>query len=214
MQNNPEEQLLPPVLDYLVKQKTNIGLALLAIFAISFLFFRSSGEKPFFEAEKALVQYKEKGDSKYLDRLITLTEKHKKLKAKYQGLVIDRYYGQSNLSALKSEVNNSSYYLSQIFPLYDEYSKCSLLISQGKKKEALIAAKSLEKKLIDAKEQNSLLYQYNQIRIALLHNNLGDAEKELLVYENLKKSENTIPLSEKEITFSDFIEHRAEKLRN
>ena len=84
---------------------------------------------------------------------------------------------------------------SSLSPYYAEFSKTSLLVSQGKLKEALEAAQSLKLKMVEDTSfwanrdqmvrSGGLLYAYNLIRIAALEREVGSAAGELAAWDEL-----------------------------
>jgi hypothetical protein len=84
---------------------------------------------------------------------------------------------------------------SLLSPYYAEFSKTSLLVSQGKLREALDAAQALKGKMVedtafwDSRDQmvrsGGLLYAYNLIRIAALEREVGSKTGELAAWDEL-----------------------------
>ncbi|MBS0653798.1 MAG: hypothetical protein JSR39_09800 [Verrucomicrobia bacterium] len=80
-------------------------------------------------------------------------------------------------------------------PYYTEFSKTSLLVSQGKLQEALVAARGLKSKMAEDTKfwesrdkmirSGGLLYAYNLIRIAALEKEVGTPVGELAAWDEL-----------------------------
>jgi len=214
MREKQEEVKLPYVVEWLMKNKSLSLGALLTVFILTFLLFRSSSTMSFFESERLSSLWNEKKEKKYLDELWASVEKIPSLQPRYQSLITDNYLMNKDFKEAEKGFSKSSFYLKKVFPFHDEFSKNTLLLETGKEKEALESSLVLEEKLKKANLEGSFLYEYNLLRIALLHQRLGSCEKELFTYQMMKNQGKKLPFSEKELTFSDYMNKRKRKLRN
>lgn len=121
--------------------------------------------------------------------LEAILEKRPELASRYNGLIAQNFlrlgdiplalsYGQKALANLSDEN----------LPFYEEYSKTSLLIADGKYPEALKRAEFLKKKMTESKKAptergfGDTLYTFNVLRIAELQQKLGNASAELAAW--------------------------------
>lgn len=214
MEEKQEEVKLPYLVEWLIKNKSLSLGGVLTLLILCFLLFRPSSSMPYFESERLSSLWNEKKQKKYLDELLLSLDKKSSLQLKYQGLITDNYLMNKDFKGVEKGFSKSSLYLKRVFPFHDEFSKNTLLLETGREKEALESSIALEKKLKKANLEDSFLYEYNLLRIALLHQRLGSCEKELFAYKMMKNQGKKLPFAEKELTFSDYMTKRMVKLRN
>lgn len=210
MKDANEPIAIPKMADWVLKNKNTTLASLLAVFAFLFLLFRTSDHKTYYEAEKAANLWLATKEEKSLETLLDCIKKKPKLKEKYTQILTNSYLKNNDMQSLQN-LRDQSYYLKKEFPNYEAFSKVSLLMEEGKYNQALEKTLGLKEVLKKEEKTQSLLYNYNELRLATIYQKLGNKEKELLVYENI---DTKFPLSEKELSFSDYIKNRKEKLRS
>lgn len=138
------------------------------------------------------------GTKDALAKLEKLMRKHPELHQKYDSVIAQKLLASSQ-SGLGSSYASATLKRIQTFsPYYTKFAKGSLMIGEGKLKEALEEAKNLKMQLeVDQSFWNdrsqiirhgSLLYAYNLIRIATLEKELGCLKEELAAWEELKQN--------------------------
>lgn len=210
MKDAQERVELPKVAEWLLKNKSVTLGFLFIVFVLVFVIFRPSNHKPYFEAQKAASQWMETKDEKDLETLLICIKKKPELETKYSTILTNSYLEKKDLLSLKARVAQGFYYLKREFPHYDTFSRASVLMESKGYEKALKETLDLKNKLKKEKLEGTLLYKLNEFRLAIIFQKLGNSDKELLVYENINTQ---LPFSEKEISFSDYVESRKEKLR-
>lgn len=155
---------------------------------------RGDSQRDFVAAER--VYQKWEGSKKSLAILEKLIRRHPELHAKYDGAIAQKLLTSSEHGLAKSYASAALKRTEFFSPYHTQFSKDSLLITEGKLSEALADAKGLKKSMQedDAFWENrssvvrhgSLLYAYNLLRIAMLEKVTGSPEGELAAWEELK----------------------------
>jgi len=170
--------------------------------------FSGRSRSDFTQADIAFSQWasKEKFDPELFKQLQKPLSSHPELNQKFGAMIAQRllsfnegkkaqFFGQA---ALKRTQGASTDY-------YTQFSKSSLMISDGKLKEALVEAKKLKLALEEdvgfwasqprTARSGSLLYAFNLVRIAFLEKEAGSPMGELLAWQELirKSGWNGVP---------------------
>lgn len=181
-----------------------IILALIAMFIWNY---RTTGadEADFLQAAVSYREFSAIGEeitdpanSPSFVQLKQIIERHPELGPRYNGLVAQTFlrlgdmkmalaYGQKALTELTREN----------LPFYEDFSKTSLLVADGALPEALKRSEFLGKKMneslttsgrdADARGFGDMLYLSNLIRQAMLQQKLGNAEGELVVWQDVQR---------------------------
>lgn len=199
---------------------------------------KTQSEKDYVSATVAFTKWDQILDENgpELTQLEKIVKKHPELQAQYDAPV-----GQNLLAAIAP--NEATPFIERSLNrtknlYYEDYSKDSLKISQGKYDEALQGALTLKEKMLsdsqywEKLEDNSALFAFNLMRIAILSQQTGNKEEELSAWQEIKSyagmSQND-PQGEKvghagfkqlfshfsvqETTLLDYIKAREEDLR-
>lgn len=177
------------------------------LIVISFCLFQLMGKLPmgkksdYLEIQGVYSAWASKGtqDLKLFKNLEKPLSRHPELQAKFGTQIAQRLLslgdvGRANVyagAALKRSKNLASAY-------YSQFTRNTLLISQGKYAEALVGAKSLKEELEkddafwEGRDKfirsGTILYAYNLLRIASLERQVGSVEGELKAWEDLVRN--------------------------
>lgn len=196
-----EDWLSHPAVEWLVSRKKIFLWCFLGFLVVLIAAYRIAAartlnaESDFFQAQAAFNQFQEASvDSEGsiaatdLEQLNAIMQRHPEIKPKYQGPL-----AQTLLVA--QQAPQAQKYADDIFKrtqpehlqLYQDYSQTSLLIGEGRYADAVTQAVQLKDKMdqLNASE-NSLLYVYNLIRLALLYQQTGKAQEELDTWGELQ----------------------------
>lgn len=158
----------------------------------------SHSEDDFIQADQLFATWSQAADSGALSQLpIGLEELHRVLRqhpslhAKYDGAIAQRLIALTDASQAQPFVEHTLQRTkSDKLQLYHAYADASLLISQGREKEALEKTKELQAALqgnVEAQEfasiDNTVLVEYNLLRLAMLEQKIGDAHEELKAWQ-------------------------------
>lgn len=175
--------------------------ALLALIVIAFRFVvmhTENSESDFFRAQTAFAEFQQEAiqptdqaeATASLEELDAIMKRHPELKPKYEGPL-------AQTLLISGQATPAAPYAEDIFnrtkpdhlKLYQDYSKASLLIAQGKTGEALAQAQQLKEAIEQDtnKAADSNLYLFNLIRLAMLHQQLGHKEDELKMWDEIQK---------------------------
>lgn len=195
---------------------------------------KTQSEKDFVTATAAFTKWSQILDQNgaELAQLEKIVKKHPELRAQYDAPV-----GQSLLAAIAPQ--EASPFIERTLqrtnqPYYSDYSKTSLKISHGSYQEALQESLSLKEKMLsdgeywDKLDESSSLFAFNLMRIAVLSQQLGEKEKELSAWQEIKSYSDPIKKDDKigqagfkqllthftvqETTLLDYIKTREEDL--
>ncbi len=138
------------------------------------------------------------GTKDALAKLEKLMRKHPELHQKYDSVIAQKLLASSQSGLGSSYASATLKRIETFSPYYTKFAKGSLMIGEGRLKEALEEAKNLKMQLeVDQSfwekrsqiiRHGSLLYAYNLIRIATLEKELGSLEGELTAWEELKQN--------------------------
>lgn len=217
-----------------------VGLFL--IFKFSLL--KSKAERDYISAKAAYSKWdkSEKLDTIHLQTLKTVLKRRPELAPSYEGLVIQKLLANSETSQSKIHIESILKRIGKHSSFYTKFSKASLLIAQKDYEKALNKAISLKEEMIADKsfwetqgshQFGSTLFVFNLLRIAMLNQNLGLKEKELVAWKELKRyakwepiENSTLPLdlnsksidkflahlTDHNLSLKDYIRHRESKL--
>ncbi|MBA2368541.1 MAG: hypothetical protein H0V82_05915 [Candidatus Protochlamydia sp.] len=196
-----------PLVEWISTNRKILLWGLLGLFAAIFLSYRLisartlKAESDYFRAEIAFqelqktIQNKEKSAA-YVNELTSIMERRPELHAKYDG-ALAQYFIIENQPEAAEKFARSTF--SRIKPdqlkLFESYANTSLLITQGLYQEALQRSMQLQTQLavISQDKFKGTLEIYNLLRVAILHQQLGQKEDELAAWETLlaQAEENT-----------------------
>lgn len=177
------------------------ALVLLAVLILAYRWISTQtlkDERDFFSAqidfnrfqEKALKADEQGSFANSLNQLSTLMQRHPELQAKYDGPV-------AQTLIVVQQAEQARPFAERLFErtkdepvhLFRQYADTSLLISAGQYQEALSQAQAL-KQVMDQQTndlQADTLYIFNLIRLATLHQQLGQTQEEWQAWENLER---------------------------
>jgi hypothetical protein len=176
---------------------------------------KANAEKDYLTAETEYSYLKEsKGD---LQKLQDVVNRHAELHPKYDGIFVRSFLRQGKLTEAKEFANIALTRVSDNLPeFFEKYSKTSLLIYEKKHKEALEQAKELASEI---NNNDSSLYIYNLLRIAILEQELGSKSGEQEAWKILKEQLKKTSLETVQQNFQDqgttlfnYIQAREEQL--
>jgi hypothetical protein len=209
------------------------------IYKIKPLFGKKSPEGSFL-ADQSFMDWKESSykDDEKLKKLKYFIKKYPNLKPKYEGLILQNLLINSDFGKEDYKLADKALLRTkEELPLYYEYSKAAIMITNNEFKEALDISKKLKdimlKDLSFLKNETlpagAVLYSFNLLRIALLQGKLNNDKEELLAWQELEEYLNlgTIPINdqikiandalkemfnEKNIELIDYISYRKNRL--
>ncbi len=207
---------------------------ILALFALFHVMARSRSAAPtdYAAAEAAYLSWvadASEGDP-LLNDLKPLMDKHPELHAKYDPLLAQRLLLEKD----PSYASNTLKRIDKEAPYFSQFAHTSLLIAQGtfssaleeaqKLKQALEADDLFWEKQSQAVRHGAILYAFNLVRIAMLAQKIGDAEGELLAWEEWEKREGKTyhpealflleqVFREQDLSLSDYIAYRKADLK-
>ncbi len=192
-----------PAVEWLICNKKILLWAVTTLLALLILAYRLVAqrtlhvENDFFQAQAAFTKFQQEILSSEespsaipsLQQLETLMQHYPELKAKYEGSL-------AQMLLITGQTSQARTFAEDIFKrtqpdhlqLYQDYSKTSLLISEGQYAEALSQAQQLKQTMEQVGDEatNPNLYLLNLIRLAMLYQQLGHAQKELQVWEQFQ----------------------------
>lgn len=134
------------------------------------------------------------GEDTSYSKLMTLINSHPELHAKYDAPLAQILLSTGHINAsipLTTLLLNRT--KDELLRFYHDFTKTSLLISQGRTNEALQDAETLQEKLSENEQlalshpekraYGKLLYPYHLLRMATIYQKLGQKEQELSAWE-------------------------------
>jgi hypothetical protein len=161
----------------------SVFLLILSLLGISYYFvFRQTAEnwKAYTQAPLDLANMSDPvKEAEAFKQLSTLLNEYPALRPFYEGPAAQELLNQKRLSEAEPLIQRTFERTRSLFPLsYLSYAENSVLIDQGRFKEALSSAYSLKTRLDTSKEEASpVLYMFNLLRIALLEKQMQNKEK-------------------------------------
>jgi hypothetical protein len=206
-----EEGNLPKAVQWIINNKNGCIAGVFCLFVFVFMFFRSSGEMPYFEAANAMSNWQGAKNEKTLDTLMAKLQKKGVFEEIYHAFFVEDYLEKGDLKNLERKVKKASSALASEFPMHSQFSQTSLKMEKGDFSQALKDTLSLKAIMEKQEKENTLLYKFNEFRLAIIYNKLEDRENEKIAIESMSTK---LPLSEREISFSDYVESRKQELRS
>ena len=125
-----------------------------------------------------------------INNLRSIVAEYPELSSKYDGILAQLLlaHGESEAAMPYAEQTEKRTAQTQD-PLFKEFSDTTLLIAEGKLEEALQRSLNLKKKLLK-QEGPPLLLPYSLIRIAMLHQGLGQDDLEVLAWDEWNQYAN------------------------
>jgi hypothetical protein len=192
-----------PAIEWLMRNKRILLWVFIGLLALIILAYRLASQRTlhaeidFFRAQTFFTQFQEAslstGDptsaKSDLEQLEILMQKYPELKAKYEGPL-------AQILLMNGDVSQARSFAEEIFKrtqsdhleLYQEYSNNSLLIAEGLIVEALQRTQEFRQKLdqMGVEIAPPILYLMNLIRLAMLHQQLGQFEEEFQIWEQFQ----------------------------
>jgi tetratricopeptide (TPR) repeat protein len=176
------------VVQWLSKHGLTLIYFLLGAFFLFLLWYRFLGgnyhsEQNFYEAESSLIKLQnDPQDSQAaLEKLRALLKAHPELHASYDGLIAQALLNEGDVKEATAYAEPTiERTKSENAPFFTDFAQTSLLIADKKYSEALQQAQALNKKIHDeqgARQENTLLFAYNLLRIGMLQQELGKTEE-------------------------------------
>lgn len=218
-----------PAVEWALNNKQTLLWAALGIFAGLILTYRVlmnrsiNAEGDFFRAQTAFVNFQEAAIKSKSEAAATLKElesimkTHPELHGKYdaplaQTLLIEdqiplaEKYAQATFKRTKNDFIDN----------YHEFAATSLLIGNGNYQEALVQAQNLKEKMnAESSKTENTLYFFNLIRLAVLHQQIGNNQEEKQLWEEVKTLSAQTDLSgllnlftEGQADFSSYLQKR------
>jgi hypothetical protein len=165
--------------------------------------------------EKAIEE--NRGDEMHhaLTALLSTMKEQPSLQAKYDGIMAQLLLATNEVEqALPLAKDTLKRTAADRLEDYRSYSETTLLMGQGKMEEALARAKGLQEKLLQGeKKEESLLIEYNLLRLAALEGQLGHKEEERIALLEWQKTGQQLghAISSGGISLAQFISTRLAK---
>jgi hypothetical protein len=201
---------------------------------------RGGSQGDYVAAENAYNAWK--GNQETLAKLERILARHPELHAKYDGVIAQTLLGSSEKGLAETYATANVKRMEGFAPYYSSFARVTLMIAEGKHKDALQQAKDLKQQMAadlsfwekpsKVAKHGALLYGYNLLRIAMLERAAGSPEEELAAWLELKTqagwhgvpSQSEMYDSEayflmqknfqkQNISLIDYINHREELLR-
>ena len=189
-----------------------------------------NAESDFFQAQTAFTHFQEaaadsesSSASAEIDQLNAIMQRHPEIKPKYQGSL-------AQTLLIEQQAPQAQKYADDIFKrtqpehlqFYQDYSRTSLLIAEGRYADALPQAVQLKTKMDQLNaDDHSFLYVYNLIRLALLYQQNNQPKQELETWEELQtqtqRLEAVLAVSQifkvGQASLNEYMEERAKTLK-
>lgn len=218
-----------------------VSYVLVALVLLFYVFYRVSSnnkldtQRDYIQAEQYLSSFRTSRTTDSADLLSSLQkiiDRRPELHAKYDGLIAQTLIkrGEESAHEFATAMFERTAELGPALNIYQDYSETSLFISEGHYEQALQRALALDEQIkvfeiVDAPtpmETNSLatVMAFNQLRIALLHQQMNHPTEELEAWKTVKNSWSTdnqtitpAQLFQKgKVSLSDYIAARKEFL--
>lgn len=195
--------------EWLTSHGKNIIYGLIALFAIIFIIYsfgsnqKVKQEQDYLQAANDFLAFTRPNPSQdatakqeAFQRLTDIIARHPELHAAYDGAIAQALLNQNDIAAATPIINSTlARTRSDYLPLYADYAKTSLLISQENYSEALKNALVLQQTMTDALNTQSAdartfgeeLFVLNLFRIGILQQKLGDKAGELATWHTWKQ---------------------------
>jgi hypothetical protein len=161
----------------------------------------------FYQSNTFLAKFKAEKDVD-LKAVSNLMKKHKELAPIFAPYLEQEYVLKGDIKRAKEISEESLKRLSFIDPLYREYAAVSILVEEGKYKEALARSLLMKERLNKEKVPN--LFGLNLVRISFLESILGSS-KSLEKWEEAKEAisnELYLHFSDEGLTLFDFAQNK------
>jgi predicted negative regulator of RcsB-dependent stress response len=183
---------------------SNNGRTLLWILGAALVFFilyfrftggRAATESEYLQADTYFQQFSkgtnEKAQNEAYQKLASILKSHPELQAKYDGQLAQTFLNRNQLPIALDYANRTLNRTAsdRLIPFAD-YARTSLLMADKKYGEALAKATALKQQLLtnSAEPGTQTLYLFNLIRIAMIHQQLGQKSEERKAWEEFKQA--------------------------
>jgi predicted negative regulator of RcsB-dependent stress response len=195
------------IVDWLSRNSKNIIYVFLSLIALFILVYRLSSshtvksEKDYFQAASdfsAFMRDNSDGEAvtqEAFGRLTTLINSHPELHSAYDGAIAQTLLNRGQTAEAKPFIVNT---LNRIqdegLKLYNSFASTTLLISESQYEEALKASQTLHQTMLEELNKgigedrsfSEVLFAFNLLRIAMLHQQLKNNNEELLAWQQWK----------------------------
>ena len=214
------------ILNFLLDTKKQLFVTLPVILCLGGALFllgvkKKNFEKEFAQAKTLFLEWEkaEGVDANGLAKLKKVIHKHPELRSVYDNMIIQR---QLSLGEVDKELIEKAFSRGHFSSkLYEDFAKNSVLIAEGDYEKALASALELKASIPEDKSHYGVYLQaFNLLRIAMLHQELGQNSQELVAWDELrsfalKNKEFHSLLShftDRGITLDDYITYRQASL--
>ena len=181
---------------FLVMVVCGLIITLLVAAGRIFGWFQGGGVVDFVTADATYRKWD--GGKETLSKLEKILKRHPELHVKYDGIIAQKLLRSSENGLAQGYAHAAIKRMGAFSSYYTDFSKGSLLISEGKLGDALAAAKQLKAGMENDNSfwerrshlvsHGAILYAYNLVRIAMLEKAAGSPLGELTAWRELKKN--------------------------
>ncbi len=179
-----------------------IGVGFLIVAGWTLYQWNTGSPGDYLAAEKTFNDWS--GDSnEKLVKLQKILKHHPELHAKYDGRIAQKLLLTSQQGLASSFSKATQKRIGEFSPHYSQFSSCSLLIAEKKFDEALALSQTLKLSLdadhafwetkSEIVKHGAVLYGYNLLRIAFLHQLIGNAAGELAAWKEFSREAGWLP---------------------
>lgn len=184
-----DHPVIESTIDWVMENKSKLIWAFVGFCILLMLIYRlitmqtDRAEGEFIRAENLFKKFQavNASNANELKELTAIMDKYPELKPEYQGAIAQTLLIEGKIQEVQPIAEELfSRGKKDHLALYQDFSKTSLLIAEGKYENALQAANTLNLSLepLKDKEHYSFLYAVNLVRLAVLHGQLGQAKEE------------------------------------
>lgn len=191
-------------IDWISDHSRTVLISLASLLILLFALYQVTGKfsghrrSDFIEAQSAYSRWvaAKIGNDELFKKLERPLKRSPELQTKFGALIAQHFLTINDPKNAEAFAKQSWKRTSNLLsPYYTEFSKTSLLVSQGKLQEALMAARGLKARMaedtafLESRDKmirsGGLLYAYNLIRIAALEKEVGSSAGELAAWDEL-----------------------------
>lgn len=167
-----------------------VALALLLLFAVRYSSsMQSNNQEDYLNAARYFSQTCGEGIDREeaLTQLQAIMARHQELHAKYDGDLAQSLLNHDKSCVAKGYAYSIMTRVGQEHPYANRFTEATFLIAEGSYQKALELARALKSELEEREltEKFETLYAYNLLRIAMLTQEIGSAQEEILAWDEL-----------------------------